>query len=114
MRRIFLAAFALLLAASSAYAITLTLPAVVFTSPPSTSIACTETAAANLVVPVAVGTVIFNCTVSPTAWNGTVVAPLLAAPFTTTAVVGNTFNVTLSAGVTAPATDAPGTLSVSP
>jgi hypothetical protein len=113
MRKIFLVVTAIGLLASHADAATLALPGVVFTSAPSTSIACTETAASNLVVPVAAGTVIFSCTVAPSTWTGTV-SLSGGSPFTLTAPVGNAFNVTLSAAVTAPATDQPGTLTTSP
>ena len=113
MRNLLLAAAAVALSATSACAATLALPGVVFTSAPSTSIACTETAAANLVVPVAAGTVIFSCTVAPSTWTGTV-SLSGGSPFTLTSPVGNAFSVTLSAAVSAPATDQPGTLTSAP
>jgi hypothetical protein len=97
----------------TAAAATLALPGVVFTGPVSTSITCTETAAANLVVPVAAGTVIFQCTVQPTNWLGAV-SLSGGSPFALTTPVGNTFNVILSTAVTAPATDQPGTLTTVP
>lgn len=92
---------------------TITLPSVTFTSPVSTSITCVETAAANLVVPVAANTVIFSCTVAPSNWVGTVAASL-NAPFAVSGLSGNTFNVIVSSAVTVAATDTPGSVSTSP
>lgn len=94
-------------------AATLALPGVVFTNSGSTSIACSETSVTNLVVPVAAGTTIVTCTVSPSTWTGTV-SLYGGVPFTLTAPVGNTFNMILSAAVTAAATDQPGTLTSTP
>lgn len=114
MRRLLIAALAAAApTAGVAHGATLALPSVVFTSPASTSIACTETAAANLVVPVAAGTVIFSCTVTPSTWSGTVTG--VAAPFAVpSGAVGSAFNVTLATAVTAAGTDAPGTLVTTP
>ena len=64
------AALALVSSHAEAQSATLTLPSVTFTSPVSSSIGCTETAAANSVVPVAANTVIFTCSVSPSTWGG--------------------------------------------
>ncbi len=114
MRRLNLALLtAVLLPGIAARAATLALPSVVFTSPSSTSITCTETAASNLVVPVASGTVIFTCTVAPSNWAGTV-SLSGGSPFTISGLSGNTFNVSLSTAVTTPATNSPGTLTTSP
>jgi hypothetical protein len=87
-------------------ATTLTLPNVTFTGPPGTAITCTQTTA-SLVVPVPAGTVIFNCTVSPTNWSGAVQSTL-NPPFGISGLTGNTFNVVLTAQVTVPGTVAPG------
>lgn len=99
-----------------AYAATVALPGVVFTTPSSansTSIACAQTAATNLVVPVAAGTMIFDCTVQPTSWNGTVTLSG-GPPFSLTAPVGNKVKVVLSEAVTTAGTLQPGTLTASP
>lgn len=109
-------AFALLIFAAlggAAYAATVTLPSVTFTSPISTSITCTQTAAANLVVPVAANTVIFSCVVAPAKWNGTVTATL-NAPFAVAGLSSNTFNVVNSVAVTVAGTVVPGSVSTSP
>lgn len=93
---------------------TLALPAVVFTAAGSTSIACTETAAANLVVPVAQGANVFSCIVQPSTWTGAV-SIAANGPFTVTPPVGNTFNVVTSAPVSAAATySTPGNVSTLP
>lgn len=113
MRKLFLAA-ALTFTALSAQAATLTLPSVTFTSPASTAITCNETAAANLVVPVAAGTVIFTCTVAPSTWTGAVSLNDPTGIFTVSGLSGNTFNVVLALAISAPATDAPGTLTTVP
>lgn len=99
-----------------AYAASIALPGVVFTTPSSansTSIACTQTAASNLVVPVAAGAQIFDCTVQPSSWTGTVTLSG-GPPFTLTAPVGNKVTVVLSAAVTTAGTLQPGTLTASP
>lgn len=118
MRRVFLVA-ALTACVGSAQAATLTLPSVTFTQlPASTAISCTETAAANLVIPnggnLPAGTVIFNCTVAPANWTGAVSLNDPTNTFTVSGLSGNAFNVVLAAPVSAPATDAPGTLTTAP
>lgn len=110
---VLLLAFGAIGSSAAAQGATITLPSVTFTTPASTSITCTETAAANLVVPVAANTVIFSCTVAPSTWTGTV-AGSLNAPFAVAGLSGNTFNIVLSTAVTAAATDTPGSVTTSP
>jgi hypothetical protein len=94
---------------------TLALPGVVFTAPGSTSIGCTETAAANLVVPVAQGATIFSCIVQPSSWTGAVSISNVNGPFTVQPPVGNTFLVVTSAAVSAPVSyPTPGSVSTLP
>jgi hypothetical protein len=108
-----LALFVFLPLAAQAQNATLTLPSVTFTLPVSTGINCTETAASNLVLPVASGTVIFTCAVMPVNWAGAV-SLNGSGLFAVSGLSGNTFNVVLTSAVTAPATDAPGTLTAVP
>lgn len=121
MRKMLMLVAALLVFSASAYAATLTLPSVTFTQlPAATGITCNEVPAANLVIPnggnLPAGTVIFNCTVAPGNWTGAV---SLAGGnpdgvFAVSGLSGNTFNVALAQPVSAPATDAPGTLTAIP
>ena len=82
-------------------------------SPVSTAISCTEVKPKKLVVPVADAAVIFNCTVKPAKWRGTV-ALSGGAPFTTTVPSANKFSVVLSRAVTVPGTYLPGTIRSTP
>ena len=95
-----------------AWAATVTLPSVTFTSPPSTSITCTPSGV-SLVVPVPVNTIIFNCTVAPSGWSGAVTGTL-NPPFVVSGLSGNTFNISLSAAQTTAGTVAPGSVSSAP
>ena len=112
MKKSLLALVALLGTLATANAATVTLPSVTFTGPASTSIACAQTGA-SLAVPVAAGTVIFSCTVSPAGWTG-VVTSNLAAPFAVSGLSGNTFNIVVSTAVVAAGTVAPGSVSTAP
>ena len=102
---------AMLLVGSQARAATLTLPSVTFTSPASTTIACTQTG--SLAVPVAAGSVIFTCTVSPATWIGSVAANLVA-PFAVSGLSGDTFSIIVSSAVTVAGTVSPGSVTTSP
>jgi hypothetical protein len=97
---------------NTAKAATVTLPSVTFTTSASTSIACVQTSA-SLAVPVAAGTVIFSCTVSPSGWSGVITASL-NAPFAVSGLSGNTFNIVVSSQVTSAGTVAPGSVSSAP
>lgn len=91
---------------------TVTLPSITFTGPASTSIVCQQTAA-NLTVPVAAGTVIFNCTVFPSNWTG-VIAGNLNAPFAISNLHNNTFSIIVASQVTVAGTVAPGSVTSAP
>jgi hypothetical protein len=114
MRKILMAAGAVALLSGGAYAATLALPAVTFTAPVSTKIACDEAGAAALMVPVLGNKVIFACGVDPANWTGTVSLPEGSAFTAPSGTVGNTFNITLTATQTVPATLQPGTLTTTP
>jgi hypothetical protein len=86
-------------------------------SPASTAVNCTPegTGSGNESfgpVPVAAGTVIFYCVVTPSGWYGS--ASGLASPFTTAASLTSSFNITLSTSVTSAGTDQPGTIQLTP
>lgn len=117
MRKVFAGLTALLLGTIAANAAQLILPSVVVTAPAgvvSQTPVCTQTAAANLVAPVAAGTVVFSCVVPPTGWIG-VVQFSGGSPFGVTPLVNNTFNVVFSTAVASAMTfAAPGTLTTTP
>jgi hypothetical protein len=102
-----------LLATTAVAVICLTLPSSA-TSPASTGIVCTQTAPANLAVPVAAGATIFSCYVTPLAWRGTIQRGKLRAPFTASHRNGHVFNIILLTPVTTAGTLWPGTVSTSP
>ena len=91
------------------------LPSVVITMPgvASQTPVCTKTTT-PLVAPVAAGTVVFSCVVPPSGWAGAVQFSG-GSPFSVTPLSGNTFNVILSASITAATTfPAPGTITTLP
>lgn len=90
---------------------TITLPSVVVTSPPSTAISCAAVAA-SYPAPMAVGTIAFNCSVSPSTWTGAV--SISGSQFGVTALVGNKFNVSVIGAALAAGTYQPGTLTTLP
>lgn len=107
----FLVLLAFLALAGSAIAASLTLPSVTVTSAPSTSITCTAVAA-SYPAPMAVGTVAFNCSVSPSTWTGAV--SISGSQFGVTALVGNKFNVAVIGATLAAGTYQPGTVTTLP
>lgn len=84
-------------------------------TPNATSIVCTQTVV-SLIVPVAAGTVMFNCTVSPTGWVGSVALSnsVPAGLYTVVNQSGVTFQVALASAVTVAQTTMPGTLNATP
>lgn len=90
---------------------TLVLPSVVVNSPASTSITCTATGA-PYTAPLAAGTTVFNCTVAPATWTGTV--SLSGSQFTLSTLSGVTFNVLVGATALTAGTYSPGTLTATP
>lgn len=103
-----------LMAASSANAATLTLPSftIVNPPPPSTSITCNQVSPLPF-APVAVGTVMWNCTVAPSNWSGTVSLSgsnsVQVSPAT-----GNQFTVLVGPNPLPAGTYVPGTLTSTP
>jgi hypothetical protein len=106
-----IASLAAMLGATAAHAASLTLPSVTVTGPISTVITC-NAVAAKYPPPLAAGTVVFNCSVAPTGWVGSV--SLSGSQFLVANLNGVTF--TVNVGPTAlPTGDyQPGTLQSSP
>lgn len=84
-------------------------------TPNSTSIVCNQTTV-SLTVPVAAGTVMFNCTVSPVGWVGSVALAGTAPKglYTIVNQSGVTFQVALATAATVAQTTTPGTLNATP
>lgn len=106
-----LAFVASLALAGPAVAATLTLPSVTVTSPPSASVTCTAVAV-SYPAPMAVGTIAFNCSVSPSTWTGAV--SISGSQFGVMALVGNKFNVAVIGAALAAGTYQPGTVTTLP
>lgn len=106
----FLAA-ALCLAALPARSASLTLPSVTVTTSASTSIACVPTAA-SYPAPLAVGSIVFTCSVQPAGWSGAV--SISGSGFGVTSLSGAGFNVAVVGSALAAGSYAPGTLTSSP
>ncbi len=92
-------------------AATLTLPSVTITTPLSTGIVCTPMAA-SYVAPLAPGTQVFACVVSPATFAGAV--SISGTQFVTTGLNGNVFNVVVGAVALNPGTYAPGVVTTTP
>ena len=111
MKRILLAAVASFALISGANAASLTLPSVTVTGQTaSTSISCTPYP--TLTAPVAAGTLLTSCTVSPSNWTGAV--SISGTQFIVSSLTGNTFNVSVGAAPLAAGTYNPGTLTSVP
>jgi hypothetical protein len=116
MRKVLMSLTILSAATSCAFAAQLVLPSVVVTAPVviSQTPVCTKTAPANLVAPVAAGTVAFSCVVPPTGWTGAVQFSD-GTTFGVTPLAGNTFNVVFATAVTTAQTfPVPGTITTTP
>ncbi len=111
MRRLTLALLAALSVASSAQAATLALPSVTVVSPNSTSITCTPVSS-SYTSPLAAGTVVFNCIVAPSNWQGAV--SLSGTQFVVVGLSGDTFNLAVGSTALTVGSYAPGTLTTTP
>jgi len=109
-----LATIALCASASVAEAATLTLPTITIVNPPpaSTSITCIEVTPLPF-APVAAGTVLWNCSVAPSNWTGTV-SLSGGNQITLTPATGNTFQVIVGATPLDAGTYSPGTITSTP
>jgi hypothetical protein len=113
MKRLLLSA-ALVLSASAADAATLTLPSftIVNPPPPSTSITCTQVAPFPF-APVAVGTILWNCSVAPANWVGTV-SLSGSNSVTLSGTNGNAFSVQVGPTALVAGTYVPGNITSTP
>lgn len=100
-------AAALALTSSADAQITLTIPAPLYNS--ATSATCAGVPGLN--TPVASGTTVFNCIVSPASWTGTVTSNLVA-PYALGPIVGNTFTIIVNVAVPTVPTVVPGSVTV--
>jgi len=115
MKRLLLSVFILTPLIARAQSASVTFPSVTFTSPVSTAITCNQnTPAGGWVVPVAAGTVIFSCTVTPPAWQGGVNQTGLNPPFGVGGLSGSQFNIIITSAVTTAGTVNPGSVSAMP
>lgn len=103
---------AFVMTAFGADAALLNLPAVAIIAPTSGSIVCSEVGGAGSIHPGAPSTVVFNCTVSPATWSGTVT--VTNNKFVVQNLVGTTFDVAIGAAAIAPGTISAGTLTSTP
>jgi hypothetical protein len=97
-----LAAVLLFLVAAVAYASTTTL-SIIVNGPASTAITCTPAQTTAYTAPVAAGTVMATCFVSPSGWSGTLASSNAAFSMSgmnlvvgSTALVAGTYNVTVT------------------
>lgn len=103
-----------LLAASSAEAATLALPSFTVSNPPpaSTSITCNQVSPLPF-APVAVNTVLWNCTVAPSNWTGTV-SLSGSNSVSVSPATGNLFTVMVGPNALTAGTYVPGTITATP
>jgi hypothetical protein len=103
-----------LLVASAAHAATLTLPSVTIVNPPppSTAITCNQVSPIPF-APVAPDTVIWNCTVAPSNWTGTL-SITGGNSLAVTPATGNAFSVVVGATALAAGTYPSETITATP
>jgi hypothetical protein len=91
---------------------TLTLPQITISSPVSTSI--TATPVTGLTAPVASGTVLYNCTVAPATWLGTVALSGTPADMVVGTISTGAFTIVVGASALGSGSFSGGTITTSP